>query len=136
MREYNLFIIRKSYYDLYQNKPYILFDLLENLSKTKKTNFSFGITIFKELCIFFDKNILNDYLNKKYSLKCKDYFIINGVSIKLNKTRIIVRSKYNLPNIIKMFNYYNKYLFVCDFENKDFFWLNDFSKNKLFEYMW
>ena len=33
-------------------------------------------------------------------------------------------TKKNIPDIMKYLLYYNNYLFVCDFDNRKYFWLN------------
>lgn len=128
MREYNLFCIKKEYYDLYKKKPYLLFDILNNI---KNTNNSYGFFLYEQICNRIDINILNDYLNDKFKINKKYIFYIDEVTIKLKFSRIIVESRYNFPNIIKFFNYYNRYLFVVDFNNNDYFWLNDFAHEKI-----
>ena len=41
---------------------------------------------------------------------------------------IIVKTKNKKNNIFKIFNIYNRDIFVCDFENKDYYWLNEYLK--------
>ena len=134
MREYNLFIIKKEHMEIYKDNSRFLFELLENLYNLKK-NFNYGITLYEQLCKPFDINILSKYLNERYNLSNKNIFDINNTLIILKPSRIIVKSKYNLPNIIKVFNYYNYNIFVCDFKKKDYFWLTSFIKDKSLEYI-
>ena len=36
-----------------------------------------------------------------------------------------------MPEIMRILNIYNKNILVCDFENNDYFWLNDYFKATL-----
>ena len=60
-------------------------------------------------------------------------FYLDNVFIELKYSRIVVRSKYNYPRIMKSFNCYNRNIFVCDFKNNDYFFLNSFIRNKVLE---
>jgi len=134
MREYNLFIVKKELVYLYQNNPEILFKILYNLYKLKRC-FNYGVSLYNQLCLPFEVEIISKYLSDKYNLENKKDFYINGTLIKLKPSRVIVKSQYNLPNIIKIFNYYSHNIFVCDFNKKDYFWLKQFIKNKSLEYI-
>lgn len=134
MREYNLFVIRKEYSELYRNKPKLLFNTLYDLN-SMKTSFNYGISLYEQLCLPFDVEIISKYLNEKYHLNNKQNFYISNVQIEIKPSRIIIKSRYNLPNIVKVFNYYNRNIFVCDFKNNDYFWLSEFIKHKTLEYI-
>ncbi|MEG2322219.1 MAG: hypothetical protein RSB71_01895 [Bacilli bacterium] len=133
MREYNLFIIQKDYYNLYNNHSYLLFDILKQLDNTT-SNFNYAINLFEQLCCQINIDMLAYYLNSKFNFNNIKEFYIKDVYIRLNYSRIIIKSKYNLPQIMKMFNCYNRYLFVCDFKNNDYFWLTDFVRIKALAY--
>lgn len=124
MREYNLFIIKKEYFYLYKNRPLYLFNILNQLFYFQ-TNFNFGITLYEQLCNKIDIAYIKEYLNDKYNLNCEETFYINQTLIELKPSRIILKSKVNYPRIIKTFNNYNKFIFVCDFNNNDYFWLTN-----------
>lgn len=134
MREYNLFVIKNEYYDLYHNRPMILFDALNKLY-TMHNNLNYGITLYEQLCNRINIETLKYYLNNKYRLNNDRTFYIDMTFIELKPTRIIVKSKTNLPEIIKMFNCYNRKIFICDFQNYDYFWLHDFVRSKVLEYI-
>ena len=134
MREYNLFIIKEEHIDLYQNNPEYLFRLLSNLYGLRK-NFNYGISLYNQLCLPFKTDIISQYLNERYNLDNKKSFYINNTLILLKASRIVVKSQYNLPSIVKVFNYYSNNIFVCDFQKKDYFWLTKFIKTKSLEYI-
>lgn len=124
MRQYNLFVVRSDYCKYNE----LLFDILNSL---RTSNSDYGLYLFNQIFDKIDIDILNNYLNEKFNLNKKYTFKINDVVIKLKYSRIVISSKYNFPKILKFINYYNKNIFVVDFENKDFFWLNSFAKEKI-----
>ncbi len=122
MREYNLFIIKKEYYEYYQKNPLFLFDVLKKLYVMKE-NFNYGISLYSQLCERINIYNLKYYLNRKYHLDNERTFYIDKSFIELRHTRIVVRSKYN-TKIINEFSQFSKCFFVCDFINNDYFWLD------------
>ncbi len=133
MNRYYLFIIRKDYMRLYRNKSYVLYKVLENLYTTY--DFSYGINIYKQLCNKISVKLLNSYIKDR--LKHKK--INNIIKLESNKEKTYVEIKYSCivvytntkkSNIFKIFNIYNRNIFVCDFKNKDYFWLNNYLKDR------
>ena len=132
MREYNLFVIKDEYFNFYNNKPEYLYEILNKLNNFS-SNMNYGITLYEQLCNKIDVEILKYYLNNKYGLSNDKVFYLDNVFIELKYSRIVVRSKYNYPRIMKSFNCYNRNIFVCDFKNNDYFFLNSFMRNKVLE---
>lgn len=132
MREYNLFVIKDEYFNFYNNKPEYLYEILNKLNNFS-SNMNYGITLYEQLCNKIDIEILKYYLNNKYGLSNNKVFYLDNVFIELKYSRIVVRSKYNYPRIMKSFNCYNRNIFVCDFKNNDYFFLNSFIRNKVLE---
>ena len=132
MREYNLFVIKDEYFNFYNNKPEYLYEILNKLNNFS-SNMNYGITLYEQLCNKIDIEILKYYLNNKYDLSNNKVFYLDNVFIELKYSRIVVRSKYNYPRIMKSFNCYNRNIFVCDFKNNDYFFLNSFMRNKVLE---
>ena len=139
MREYYLFHIKQDVYELYRNDGYMLYQTLENIYKLKAKNLNYGISLYKQLCIPFNLQILKNYLYKKYDNHVKKigdiYLLVNNyiceeTLVKLGPSRIYIKSNVNLPRILKVFEFYNQKIFICDFKNRDFFWLTkQYNKN-------
>lgn len=133
MRKYFLFNIDKEYYPIYKNNPYTLYKTLEKLYNLKSNEISYGLSIFNQICKTYNKNILTDYIEKKYEKLYKNnnkYYIKNeNLIIEINYSVIVILTNLNLPNILMNLNYYSKNIFVCDFINKDYFWINDYKKD-------
>lgn len=134
MRKYYLFTIQKDFHEIYKNNSYVLYKTLENLWKMKSKDFSYGLSLYESLCQVFDVPLLNRYLKNKYYEQIrssKNRHIIYSkdkksyVLIEINYSCIIVLTNINMPNILRDFNYYSRYIFVCDFINEDFFWLDN-----------
>ncbi|MBR1718403.1 MAG: sporulation inhibitor of replication protein SirA [Bacilli bacterium] len=134
MRKYYLFIIKKEYYNIYKDKSYVLYKIIENLYKLRAYDFSYGIKIYKKICLPFAVKVLNNYLNKRIKHKklndkvIKIYSEFENTYIQINYSCIVVKSDVNMPQIMKILNIYNKNIFVVDFNNIDYFWLNDYFK--------
>lgn len=127
MRKYYLFAIKKEYSELYSKNPYILYKTLENLYKLKKEDLIFGISLYNQICNIIEVNRLKDYFNaickskknNKYLVSVKDDIVLFDI----HYACIICKCTKNFPNVFNVMNYYNKNLFICDFENKDYFFL-------------
>ena len=134
MRKYYLFIIKREYFDLYNGKSYALYKMLLNLKNLRAYDFSYGIKIFKEICLPFSIKLLNNYINKKINhirinkkiIKIDSVF--EETYLELNYSCVVVKTSVNIPEIMRVLNIYNKNIFVCDFENSDYFWLKDYFK--------
>lgn len=134
MREYNLFVIKNEYLNVYKKQPLQLFEIFKKLY-TMNNNLNYGVTFYEQLCNMITVDSLRYYLNTKYNLDNYNKFYIDNIFIELKPSRIIIKSKYNLPNIIKVFNCYNRNIFVCDFKNGDYFWLNSFVRSNVLQYI-
>ena len=131
MFEYHLFIIKEK--NIY--KSFDLYNILYELS-TMRECLNYGVSLYKQLCIPFRTSILSNYLNDRYNLSRKKVFYIENSIVILKPSRIIIKSNNYMPNIIKIFNLYNRNIFVCDFKSENYFWLNDSIKIKINEYIW
>ena len=127
MRKYYIFIIRTEFYKIYKNNSLVLYKTLENLYKLNMNNFGYGFSIYNQLCLTFNKEVLNSYFLRKFNhyKNNKHYIHKEHTIIEINKSCVVVLTKYNIPKVLKYLLYYNRYLFVCDFDTKDYFWLQN-----------
>lgn len=131
MEKYYLFVINEKYIKLYNKKSYDLYRILEKLYNIKSYDFSYGINIYKNICNNIDVNLLKDYFNSRIS-----HTKINKL-IKLNNKITYIDIKYpciivftnEFNKVFKIFNIYNQNIFMCDFKNKNYFWLNKYIRN-------
>ena len=134
MRKYYLFIIKKEYYNLYRNNSESLYKTLENLFFMKNNNISYGISIYNQICQTFNVDVLDNYFHTRknfYIRRNKRKILVDSY---LENERYIIELMYpcaiiycnkNLPKVLKILNYYDPRIFICNFDNKDFFWNNN-----------
>ena len=132
MRTFYIFKINKEMGILMKECPYNLFRSLEGIYYLDKVNVSLGKDLLDNLIVPIDKYNYNKLIYDKN--KDNDFYMKVGDNHRIiNKyrkedTSIIVKNSHILlkTNIvskdIKKFLPLNE-LFACDFENKDYFWL-------------
>lgn len=116
---------------MYKNKPFKMYKIFEEIYYSKGYNNISTYRDFETVANPYNKIMLNEYIyyefKQKYSYSRKENkhylnnsekstLIINNYNIKL-----ITENNYSL--FFKYLNNYNNNLFVCDFENMDYFWL-------------
>ena len=123
--KYYLFVIKKEYY---KKNDFYLYNMLENLKLMDKDNFNYGIGIYHSMCYFFNDKLLENYIDKKYHLRCiNDIYYLNDheTSFKINKSYCWIKTKSHLRQVLCLFYIYHKNIFVCNFDNQEYFWLQD-----------
>ncbi len=132
MRTFYIFRISKEMQILLKNSPYNLFKSLEDIYLLDKTDIGIGKDLLDQIVVPIDKERYNKLI---YDFnKDNDFYIKSGDTHKvINKYRkeetiITVKNTYILlkTNIIN--KDIKKFLpitqaFACDFQNKDYFWL-------------
>lgn len=133
MRKYYLFIIKNDVYEAYYKNSDILYRTLENLFNMKHGNFNYGISIYNQICNTFNTEVLNSYfqLRKNFFVKKrKKKILVHNIDdkerylIEIRNSCLIIYCKYNLPKILRLLQFYNPKIFICDFYNRDYFWNN------------
>ncbi len=142
MRMYYIFNIKREIIKLYQNNPISLYKMLENIYFMKEDEFDYGYNLFKQIVLSNDIPKLNNDIYIKlhkdliYS-KIDNEHIINDlyhdeVSIlKIKKSRIMLESNKSYSSFFKILNELNDNYFVCDFKEKDFFFINNIMMSKV-----
>jgi len=136
MRMYYIFNIKESVFDLYRNNPSNLFKILENIYYMHEEEVDYGFSLFKQITNKIKITSLNNEIYIKlhkdliYS-KIGNEHIINDLYhdevsvLKIKSSRLILESNKNYSSFFKILNDINQYFFVCDFKEKDFFFIND-----------
>ena len=131
MRTFYIFKINKMFQTLYNDKSNVLYKIFFDIYYTKKV--TKNLKLFEKIIKPFDKKNINNYILLRHSsdlyyIKKGNYHLINNEyetsSILINKTYIKIKSDINLNSFIKDIINYNEVVFVIDFKNKDYFWLN------------
>ena len=129
MNNYHIFAIKKEIYNVYKNNEYSLYKLLYNLYNLNKTDLKYGITLYNQLCYPINIKKIEEYLELIENIrKWKNRYMIsenNELSIIIIKpSNIIYKTNSISQNIIYILNNYYKHLFICEFDKKDYYWLN------------
>lgn len=135
MRTFYLFKIKKIYFELTKNNPYNLYKAIENIYHLKTEELTYMSLFFNQIRETFNKSLLDNniyeyYKNKYTYTKVKDTHIINDYyteeksKLIINSNFLYIKSTKNLPTFLKTINK-KENIFVCDFNNKDYFWLTE-----------
>ena len=120
---YYLFIIKKNVI----NDSKYLYDILYNLKNMKKENYNYGISLFYNICNLFDIKLLKHYINTKYNLKYSNnkFYLDSNNYFEIRRSCIVINNDKYLKEILCIFYIYNRNIFVCNFNNNEYFWLRD-----------
>ena len=138
MRMYYIFNVKNDIAMLYKNKPSNLYKILENIYFMHIEEINYGFNIFKQLTNRIKVHELNNEIYIKlhkdlvYS-KIDNEHVINDlyhdeVSIlKVKSSHMLLESNKSYSSFFKLLNNVNINYFVCDFKEKDFFFINDIA---------
>ncbi len=136
MRMFYIFNIKSSIYNLYRDNPANLYKILESIYFMHLEDANYGFNLFQQLTNKFEITKLSNEIFIKlhrdmvYS-KIGDEHIINDlyhdeVSIlKIKASRILLESNKSYSSFFQILNEINNHYFVCDFKEKDFFFLGE-----------
>ncbi len=133
MRTFYVFRIKNEYASLTKNNPYYLFKMLSYIYHLDVEDLSKGIKLFNNMTDIFqtkelDIQIFKNYRDNFFYSKFKNVHQVNNI-YKREETKLTIRKKFLLlqSSVIHpvFLNDLSKYtnLFVCDFVNQDYFWL-------------
>lgn len=132
MRKYFLFDISDRYFNVYFHKERLLFRTLESLYNNEAHQKANNISLFNQLCVPINISFLNSYFDNKIFIrnnKNKHIYLSQKTDektlIEIRHPCIIMLTNRNFSKLFKAFNYYSKKIFVCDFQNQDYFWLDN-----------
>ena len=138
MRVYYLFKINDSFSKLYYNKTYYLYKMLEQISLSSKNDFIISYRLCEQMAVAFNKTEINSKIYRRYAFDSNYLKTLNKhvLDNKVEKTKLTVYNTYikikTNKNITEFFKVLSneENIFVCDFNNKDYFWLSKVtSKN-------
>ena len=118
--------------------PYNLYKTIEGMYYIDSFNMGTSFKIYDEIFASFDPSYLNKRIynlfknNRYYKYYDKKHIIYNRYKpeesiLKVYNSHMVLKS--NVINPTLLLNYLmTDNLFVCDFKNKDYFWLNEFVR--------
>jgi hypothetical protein len=137
MRKYYLFKINKTYYNLTRDNPYILYKAIESIYRIKENDFKYFYNYFESMRDTFNKDYLNTniyeyYKNRHSYTKIRDthmiydYYTKEESKLIVNTNYLLIKSTKQIPTFLKAITR-KEYVFVCDFDNTDYFWLEELA---------
>ena len=133
MRIFYLYQINDLCKDLYDNYPCRLYRILKDTYYTSKYNQSLAISSYEEVTLKFNKEFVKKYVFQQYRLEMY-YHYKNNVHVlssndeysklMVSSYSLKLKSNLNCPSFFKCLNSFSDNIFVCDFENGDYFWLH------------
>ena len=137
MRTYYMFKINKYFAYIYKKWPYKMYKIIEELYYTKDYDMLSSYRYYKRFAIEFDKKIVNDYIysinktNKLYYRDNSTHILNNDNYNKLviSNSCLILRTDDMYSLFLQDISNYTDNIFICDFKNKDYFWLDNLKNN-------
>lgn len=136
VRTFYIFKIKKEMSALTHNTPYSLFRTIENLYYLDNINLGLSFRLYDSIFESFDKEYMNNTISKIY--KDNNYYVKDtNRHMVLNKykpensylyiyrSHLLLKTDAIKPTLLTNYTHSDN-LFVCDFKNKDYFWLNEF----------
>lgn len=139
MRTFYIFKINNMFQTFYNDKSNILYKIFKDIYDSDEKEIINSFRLFERITIPFNKRVFNNYILFKhkedlYYTKNDNKHIINNKDevskIIVNKTYLKIKSNRNINSFIKDIIGTNECVFVIDFINDDYFWLNK-KENKL-----
>ena len=132
MRTYYIFNVNKYFKYMYKNNPFKMYKIFEEIYYSKDYDNIKTFRVIEEVALPFNKIMLNEYIYYEYKLKYgykrrDNIHILNTdekTTLRINNYNIKIETDSNYSTFFDDIKSYNTNLFVCDFENKDYFWLS------------
>lgn len=118
-----------------KNNPYHLFRAMEDIHSFDRTDVNVAYDLFMQLVNPFDKSKINnkifneskdnDFYSKFHNVhRIQNKYVPEDSMLVVNRAFLLLESNILKPTFLDELKEY-KNLFVCDFTNKDYFWLNE-----------
>ena len=132
VRTYYIFNVNRYFTYMYKNNPFKMYKIFEEIYYSRDYDVVRTYRVFEGIANPFNKIMLNEYINYEYKHKYgyireDNIHRLNGrenTFLKVNNYNIKIETDNNYTDFFKYLNNYNNSLFVCDFDNKDYFWLS------------
>ena len=138
MRTYYIFKINKYFAYVYKKWPHKMYKIIEELYHTKDYDMLLSYKYYQKFAVEFNKLALNEYIysinkqNKNYERDNNIHIINNEKYNKLiiNSTCMILKTNDIYSIFLNDLNEYSDNIFICDFQNHDYFWLDSLNKDR------
>ena len=117
---------------MYKNNPFKMYKIFEEIYYSRNYDNLKTFRVIEEVSVPFNKIMLNEYIYFEYKLKYgykrrDNIHILNTdekTTLRINNYNIKIETDSNYSTFFDDIKSYNSNLFVCDFDNKDYFWLS------------
>ena len=135
MITFYLFDVKENILKNYRNNYEELYGLLESIHYLKTEDIILGFNIYQRIVNPMKKEEYNDYIKKNnlgkenyicynYTHTINDFYFNESTKMIINNSHIKIKTNKNVPSFF--YNIRNfKNIFVCDFNNHDYFLLED-----------
>ncbi len=140
MRTFYIFKINNMFQTFYNDKSNILFKMFNEIYSSNDQDLINKFRLFEQITIPINKKIFNNYIMLKhrddifYTKNDNVHTIENDKEISrltINNTFLKIKSNKNINSFIKDIVDSKECLFVIDFQNKDYFWINEIKLKTL-----
>ena len=135
MRTFYIFRINQEIFKLLKDNPYNLYKTMDEIHAFKKDEIDLAINLFDTIVNPINKKEVNVEIfaihkhNEHYT-KYNNIHMINNyysdeqTELTINSTYMLLKTSRAIPTFLSALKK-DKTLFVCDFQNKDYFWLSE-----------
>ena len=135
MRTFYIFNINKNFYNLMKKNTYHLFKTMKDIHSFDTSDVSVAYDLFMQIVSPFDKSKINnlifnecknnDFYSKFHNIhRIQNKYIPEDSCLIVSSAFLLLESNVSKPAFLTELNCFQN-LFVCDFKNKDYFWLNE-----------
>ncbi len=139
VRTFYVYNINDYFSSVYDNYPYKLYKMLEDAYCMQKYSKRNSRELYEQIIVNYNKLFVNNYLiaNNKFDIyyyNRDNKHLISGRNeyskLMVTSYCLKIKSSVNYPKFFDTIYKYSDNIFVCDYINKDFFWLNKIIKNR------
>lgn len=140
MRTFYIFKINNMFQTFYNDKSNILYKMFNEIYNSKSEDLINNFRLFEQITLPFNKKIFNNYILLRhgndlyYSRKDSIHTISSKYEISrlsVNQTHLKIKTNKNINSFMKDIMNTKERVFVIDFKNKDYFWLNEIKEETL-----
>lgn len=136
MRTFYIFKINNMFQTFYNDKSNILYKMFNEIYNSNEDEILNSFRLFEQITVPFNKKIFNNYISLKhkddlyYNKKDNKHTINNSSELSrlvVNTTHLKIKTNKNINSFIKDIIDTKESVFVVDFKNEDYFWINEIN---------
>lgn len=134
-----MYNVNDFFYNVYDKYPYKLYKMLEESYYTHSYDMMLSADYYEAITVHFNKLFMNNFLSLHhkvdmyYSNKNNMHLVSNHQEyskLMVNSYCLKLSSNVNYPIFFDTLRKFSEQIFVCDFENQDYFWLSSVRKRE------